>query len=86
MFTPSLNAGLYHVADPCQVPGMKLWSDGTGRDEEWVSQYTLDGKQCLEIQAGPLVDQSVKDALDPGRLRHHVEFWFPSGAPRIFEK
>jgi len=82
VFTPSLNAGLYHVADPCHVPGIKLWSDGIGRDEEWVSQYTLDGKQCLEIQAGPLVDQSVKDALGPGRLRHHVEFWFPSGAPR----
>jgi hypothetical protein len=81
-FTPSLNAGLYHVADPSQVPGIKLWSDGIGRDEEWVNQYTLDGKQCLEIQAGPLIDQSVKDALAPGQLRRHVEFWFPSAAPR----
>jgi len=77
-FTPSLGVGLYHVADPVQMPGMKLWSDGVGRDEAWVSQYTLDGAQCLEIQAGPLVDQSIKTCLDPDELHEHVEFWIPS--------
>lgn len=77
-FTPSLGAGLYHVADPHQSPGIKLWTDGVGRDEPWVSQYTLDGRQCLEIQAGPLIDQSVKDVLQPGSLRHRTEFWIPS--------
>jgi hypothetical protein len=77
-FTPSLNAGLYHVADLLQVPGINLWSDGTGRDEPWVSQYTLNGEQCLEIQAGPLVDQSVKSVLQPGQLHNHIEFWIPS--------
>src|SRR5215472_12216796 len=82
VFTSSLGTGLYHVADPYQVPGIKLWSDGIGRDEEWVSQYTLDGRQCLEIQAGPLIDQSVKDILEPGQLRRHVEFWIPSGMRR----
>jgi len=82
VFTPSLGTGLYHVADPLQVPGIKLWSDGIGRDEAWVSQYTLDGKQCLEIQAGPLIDQSVKDTLGPGQLHQHVEFWIPSDRRR----
>jgi hypothetical protein len=82
VFTPSLSAGLYHVADPFRVPGIKLWSDGIGRDEAWVSQYTLNGEQCLEIQAGPLVDQSVKDVLQPGQLRHQVEFWIPSNTAR----
>jgi len=77
-FTPSLGAGLYHAADPLQAPGIKLWSDGIGRDEAWVSQFTLDGKQCLEIQSGPLIDQSVKDTLGPGQLHQHVEFWIPS--------
>jgi hypothetical protein len=77
-FTPSLGAGLYHVADSLQVPGIKLWSDGVGRDEAWVNQYTLDGEQCLEIQAGPLIDQSIKDVLEPGRFRYHLEFWIPS--------
>ncbi len=81
-FTPSLGAGLFHVADPLQVPGIKLWTDGTGRDEAWVTQYTLSGEQCLEIQAGPLVDQSVKCVLQPGQLRHHVEFWIPSHTRR----
>jgi Domain of unknown function (DUF5107) len=79
-FTPSLGVGLYHVADPSLAPGMKLWSDGVGRDERWVSQYTLDGGQCLEIQAGPLVDQSVKDTLAAGAERYHIEFWLPSAA------
>jgi hypothetical protein len=82
VFTPSLSAGLYHVADPSQVPGIKLWSDGVGRDEAWVNQYSLNNEQCLEIQAGPLIDQSVKDVLEPGQLRDHVEFWIPSSTPR----
>lgn len=82
VFTPSLGVGLYHVADPRHVPGMKLWSDGIGRDEAWVSQYTLDGAQCLEIQAGPLVDQSVKTMLDPGQRHEQVEFWIPSARRR----
>lgn len=82
VFTPSLSSGLYHVADRASVPGIKLWSDGFGRDEAWVSQYTLDGQQCLEIQGGPLVDQSIKDSLQPGQLRHHVEFWIPTDTPR----
>ena len=81
VFTPSLGAGLYHVADPVSVPGIKLWSDGIGRDEAWVSQYTLNGDQCLEIQGGPLVDQSLKAMLEPGQLRHHVEYWIPSTTP-----
>jgi hypothetical protein len=82
VFTPSLRAGLYHVADTLQMPGIKLWTDGIGRDEAWVSQYTLDGTQCLEIQAGPLIDQSVKGWLEPGELRHHTEFWIPSDTRR----
>jgi hypothetical protein len=86
VFTPSLSAGLYHVAAPSSVPGMKLWSDGIGRDEPWVSQYTLDGEQCLEIQAGPLVDQSLKGELGPGQKRHHTEFWIPSSTPRDIRK
>jgi hypothetical protein len=79
-FTPSLGVGLYHVADPGEIPGMKLWSDGV-RDQHWVSQYTLSGEQCIEIQAGPLVDQSVKGTLRPQELRSHVEYWIPSVKP-----
>ena len=78
VFTPSLGVGLYHVADHRHFLGMKLWSDGIGRDEAWVRQYTLDGAQCLEIQAGPLVDQSLKATLEPGQLHEQTEFWVPT--------
>ena len=77
-FSPSLGTGLYHVADPLQMPGMKLWTDGIGRDEAWVNQYTLDGAQCLEIQAGPLVDQSHKTTLQPQQMHLQLEFWIPT--------
>ena len=53
-----------------------------GKHEPWAARYTLDGSQGLEIQAGPLVDQSVKVLLEPGQSRHHVEFWIPSDRPR----
>lgn len=82
VFTPSLGCGLYHVADPARVPGIKLWTDGVGRDERWVDQYTLDRSQCLEIQAGPLPDQSVKAWLGPGERHEHTEYWFPTAEAR----
>jgi len=59
------------VADSLQVPGIKLWSDGIGRDEAWVSQYTLGGQQCLEIQAGPSSMQSVKRSFSPVTATPH---------------
>jgi hypothetical protein len=78
VFTPSLGSGLYHVADPALTPGIKLWTDGVGPHQDWVSQYTLNREQCLEIQAGPLLDQSAKALLQPHQHRHHIEFWIPS--------
>lgn len=80
-FTPSLGCGLYHVADPASTPGIKLWTDGVGLDEAWVSQWTLDGRQALEIQAGPLVDQSIKALLQPGEQHNHIGFWWPTDRP-----
>lgn len=77
-YTPSLGSGLYHVADRRLMPGIKLWSDGVGKHEEWVTQYSLDGEQCLEIQAGPIMDQSIKQELAPGGSHLHVEFWIPT--------
>ncbi len=78
VYTPSLNSGLYHIADRDQMPGIKLWSDGVGRDEIWVNQYTTDNRQCLEIQAGPLADQSIKAHLSPGESHAQIEFWIPT--------
>ncbi|MCD9020376.1 DUF5107 domain-containing protein [Cohnella silvisoli] len=80
-YTPSLGCGLYHIADPELTPGMKLWTDGVEHHQEFVTQWTLNGAQCLEIQAGPIVDQSIKNELQPQQDHHHIEFWIPSDEP-----
>lgn len=77
-YTPSLGSGLYHAAKLDEVPGMKLWTDGIGPHEAFITQYTLDGEQCLEIQAGPIVDQSIKQELQPQQQRSHTEYWIPT--------
>jgi hypothetical protein len=77
-YTPSLGAGLYHVADPRQCPGIKLWSYGHGRDRAWAKEA---GGDYVEIQAGPLKDQSKKGLLKPGQTHVHQEFWLPSDRP-----
>ncbi len=77
-FTPSLGCGLYHVADPDLTPGIKLWTDGVEAHKEFVTQWTLNDVQCLEIQAGPIMDQSIKNELLPGEEHVHVEFWLPT--------
>ena len=81
VFTPSLGVGLYHIADQ-STPGIKLWSDGVGQHEPWVTQYMLDHQQVLEIQAGPLMDQSIKEKLSPGQTLCHTQFWIPTDSPR----
>jgi len=80
VFTPSLRGRFYHVADPLHAPGIKLWSDGTGRDEPWVTQYTLNGEQCLEIQAGP-AGRSIGEGCPAARAAAdtHIEFWIAFG-------
>ncbi|MFC5406974.1 DUF5107 domain-containing protein [Cohnella soli] len=80
-YTPSLGCGLYHIADPAQTPGIKLWTDGVGEHQAFVTQWTLNDEQCLEIQAGPLIDQSIKQVLNPGETHVHEEFWIPSDRP-----
>jgi hypothetical protein len=78
VFTPSRGAGLYHVSS---LPGVKLWSDGVGQDERWVTQYQADcASQLVEMQAGPLADQGVKAVLQPGAQHVQEEAWLPSRA------
>lgn len=76
VFTPSLGTGLYHVADEASVPGMKLWSYGVGEDRSWAAEQPY-----IEIQGGPIRDQSVKLELSPAETRSHVEYWTPSDKP-----
>jgi hypothetical protein len=80
-FTPSLGHGLYHFADATSAPGMKLWTYGLGRDERWARAASASGEMYVEIQGGPIRDQSIKYALQPGERRCHIEYWLPSDAP-----
>jgi len=52
LFTPSLQSGLYHIAECEQMPGIKLWTDGVGHDEIWVNQYTLDNRHSSGTSHG----------------------------------
>jgi hypothetical protein len=81
-FTPSLGHGLYHLAAPASAPGMKLWTYGAGRDEIWGRSASLSGESYVEIQGGPLRDQSLTRKLAPGESHCHTEFWVPSATPR----
>lgn len=76
-YSPSRKIGLYHVADKAHVPGMKLWSYGMGRDLEWSFLSSLNKQSYLEIQAGPIPDQSIRYQLGSGDLWNHTEFWIP---------
>lgn len=80
-FSPSQDIGLYHIANRKDVPGIKLWSYGNGRDLDWSYLHSLNKQSYLEIQAGPIIDQSIKEQLDPGQVHHHTEYWIPSDTP-----
>jgi hypothetical protein len=77
-FTPSFGTGLYHVADEAISPGMKLWSYGVDKDRAWATLSTANGDPYIEIQGGPIGDQSIKLELQPKETRWHVEFWIPA--------
>jgi hypothetical protein len=80
-FSPSLGIGLYHVADEHIAPGIKLWSYGTGDDSDWAVLNTARRSPYLEIQGGPIGDQSTKLELGPGATHWHIEYWFPAVKP-----
>ncbi len=77
-FSPSGGVGLYHIAEKTSVPGIKLWSYGIGRDLRWSYLSSSKRQSYLEIQAGPIKDQSLKNELDLGEKHAHIEFWLPA--------
>src|SRR4029077_16325027 len=77
----SLGSGLYHVADQAISPGMKLWSYGVGEDRAWATLSTASAEPYIEIQGGPIGDQSIKLELPPNKTRWHVEYWIPTNRP-----
>ncbi|WP_054022972.1 DUF5107 domain-containing protein [Bacillus sp. FJAT-28004] len=81
VYTPSLGTGLYHIADPVETPGIKLWIYGNGPHEEWAELSVARRESYVEIQAGPLVEQSDNDKLKPGERHLHTQYWIPSSKP-----
>jgi hypothetical protein len=77
-FTPSIGTGLYHIADEKIADGIKLWSYGTGDDSAWSTLSTARHQTYIEIQGGPIGDQSIKLELQPKQTRWHVEYWMPT--------
>lgn len=82
VYTPSLGCGLYHIADSREVPGIKLWTYGIGKDEKWAHASSIGEQSYIEIQSGPSKDQAVKEELKPGEQKVYKEFWIPSAVPR----
>jgi len=78
VYTPSFGSGLYHIADEKISPGVKLWSYGRGEDSNWAVLSTAKDQTYIEIQSGPLSDQSIKTELNPGESKWHAEYWIPS--------
>jgi hypothetical protein len=76
-FTPSLGTGLYHVAAAAIAPGMKLWSYGVA-DSAWATLSTAKREPYVELQGGPIQDQSIKLTLASNETRSHIEFWIPT--------
>ncbi len=81
VYTPSLGTGLYHVANEAISPGMKLWSYGVGDDRAWAMLSTASPQPYVEIQGGPIGDQSIKLELPPNKTQWHVEYWIPTDKP-----
>lgn len=78
-YTPSFGSGLYHIADEKIASGIKLWSYGD--DSSWAVLSTAKHQTYLEIQGGPLGDQSIKQELQPKEKKWHTEYWIPTDHP-----
>lgn len=81
VYTPSFGSGLYHIAEESIAPGMKLWSYGSGSDSSWSTLSTAKHAPYIEMQGGPIGDQSIKLELQPGSYRWHTEYWIPTDKP-----
>lgn len=77
-YTPSSATGLYHIAKEAIAPGMKLWSYGVAADTAWSMLSTAKSQQYIELQGGPIGDQSIKLEMLPKQTRWHTEYWIPT--------
>jgi hypothetical protein len=57
---------------------MKLWSYGVASDTAWSLLSTAKRQPYIELQGGPIGDQSIKLELHPKETRWHTEYWIPT--------
>jgi hypothetical protein len=77
-YTPSSGTGLYHIAKETIAPGMKLWSYGVAGDTAWSLLSTAKRQPYIELQGGPIGDQSIKLEMHAKETKWHTEYWFPT--------
>ena len=77
VFHHDLNFGLMHFADPAQLPGKKIWTYGHGQHRQWGQATTVGGFSYVEIESGPLNDQSEKPLFPNGAELRYEEMWIP---------
>lgn len=76
-FHHSLGLGLMHLAESGQLPGKKLWTYGYGKHRPWGQATTAGSLSYVEIESGPLQDQSEKPLFPSGAERAYEEYWIP---------
>ena len=77
-------AGWHQPSSPAAIADLnprqqvQLWSYGVGADREWAMLSTATRQPYIEIQGGPIADQSIKLELQPNETRSHTEYWIPT--------
>lgn len=71
-------SGTAHCADSRVEPGKKIFTWGWGAHGMGMSrQYTDNGSQYVELQAGLSQDQETFTFLEPHQAVHFTEYWMP---------
>ena len=71
-------SGTAHYADSRVEPGKKIFTWGWGAHGMGMSrQYTDNGSQYVELQAGLSQDQETFTFLEPHQAVHFTEYWMP---------
>lgn len=78
MYYHASNYGVVHVADFRQDPGKKFWTWGTARSGKiWDTILSDNDGSYNEIQSGRFYTQGSREFMNPQRVEHWTEYWYP---------
>ena len=70
--------GIAHYADKSQLPGRKFWTWGVSpAGMRWYDVLSDDKRPYAELQAGPMLTQSLYAWMQPYESQRFEEFWIP---------